>query len=69
MGVYALTWGASVGIGPVIGGLLSDRFSPVAIWYAGLGMGLAAAACFALLSRAKSMDALSNIYSARAAPS
>lgn len=69
MGIYALTWGASVGIGPVIGGLLSDRFSPLAIWYAGLGMGLLAAACFFLLSRAKSMQAMSTVYSAGAASS
>jgi MFS family permease len=64
MGVYALTWGASVGIGPVVGGLLSDRFAPVAIWYAGLAMGLAAAACFALLGRSKRMASLSVLSSA-----
>jgi len=59
MGVYALTWGASVGIGPVIGGILSDRIGPSAIWYAGGVIGLAAALGFVLLSRSKRMAALS----------
>jgi len=59
MGVYALTWGASVGIGPVIGGMLSDRIGPSAIWYAGGVFGLAAALGFVLLSRSKRMAGMS----------
>jgi MFS family permease len=59
MGVYALTWGASVGIGPVIGGILSDRIGPSAIWYAGGVIGLAAALGFVLLSRSRRMSAMS----------
>ena len=51
MGVYNLTWGVGYGLGPVIGGLLSDRIAPVATWYGGLGIGLAAAAGFAALGR------------------
>lgn len=31
MGFYGLTWSVGIGIGPVIGGLLSDQVSPVAI--------------------------------------
>jgi MFS family permease len=55
MGVYALTWGVSFGIGPVLGGVLSDRVAPSAIWYMGLVMGLAAALGFVLLSRSARM--------------
>jgi MFS family permease len=49
MSVYGLTWGAGFGIGPVIGGLLNDYVAPVAIWYGGLVVGIAAALGFALL--------------------
>jgi len=52
MSVYGLTWGIGFGIGPVIGGFLNDNLAPVAIWYSGLAMGLAAAMGFVLLSRA-----------------
>jgi MFS family permease len=51
MGLYGLSWGASLGIAPVIGGWLNDNVAPVAIWYAGLAMGLVAAAGFLLLKR------------------
>jgi MFS family permease len=51
MGLYGLSWGVSFGIAPVIGGWLNDNVAPVAIWYAGLAMGLAAAAGFLLLRR------------------
>ena len=50
MGVYGLTWAVGMGIGPVIGGYLSDRIAPVAIWYSALVFGLIAALAFALLS-------------------
>jgi MFS family permease len=51
MGLYGLSWGVSMGIAPVIGGWLSDNVAPVAIWYAGLTMGLAAALGFVVLGR------------------
>jgi MFS family permease len=53
MSVYGLTWGIGFGIGPVIGGFLNDNVAPVAIWYGGLVMGLAAALGFVLLARAR----------------
>jgi MFS family permease len=49
MGVYGLTWGIGYGLGPVIGALLSDRIAPVATWYGGLIIGLAAAAGFLVM--------------------
>jgi len=52
MSVYSLTWGIGFGIGPVIGGFLNDNLAPVAIWYGGLAMGLAAALGFLLLRQA-----------------
>ncbi|HSB90675.1 MAG TPA: MFS transporter [Anaerolineales bacterium] len=55
MGIYALTWGVSFGIGPVLGGILSDQVAPVAIWYSGLVTGLVAVLGFILLSRSARM--------------
>lgn len=52
MSVYGLTWGAGFAIGPVLGGFLNDQLAPVAIWYGGLAMGLAATLGFGLLGRA-----------------
>jgi MFS family permease len=51
MGIYGLTWSIGFGIGPVLGGYLNDHVAPVAIWYGGLLIGLAATAGFALLTR------------------
>jgi MFS family permease len=51
MGVYGLTWGVALGIGPVMGGFLNDHVAPVAIWYGGLAIGLAAMLGFVLLAR------------------
>jgi MFS family permease len=56
MSVYGLTWSVAFGIGPVIGGFLNDNLAPVAIWYGGLSMGLAAAIGFFLLARAHHAD-------------
>lgn len=50
MGLFSLTWGVAYGIGPVLGGVLSDQIAPVAIWYGGLAAGLVAAAGFALMA-------------------
>jgi MFS family permease len=50
MGVYSLTWSLGVGVGPAVGGFLSDQIAPVAIWYGGLTFGLAATLGFLLLS-------------------
>jgi len=51
MGVYSLTWGVAFGLGPVVGGLLNDHVAPVAMWYGGMALGLAAAVGFAALGR------------------
>jgi len=51
MGVYGLTWGTAVGIGPVIAGVLNDQIAPIAIWYGGLIMGLLAVLGFIVLAR------------------
>jgi MFS family permease len=51
MGVYGLTWGVAMGIGPVLGGTLNDHVAPVAIWYAGLALGVIAVGGFLLLGR------------------
>jgi len=51
MSVYGLTWGAGFALGPVLGGFLNDQLAPVAIWYGGLAMGLAAAMGFILLGQ------------------
>jgi MFS family permease len=51
MSVYGLAWGIGSGTGPVVGGFLNDQVAPVAIWYGGLAMGLAATSGFLLLGR------------------
>jgi MFS family permease len=51
MGVYSLTWSLCYGLGPAIGGFLSDQIAPVAIWYGGLAFGLVATLGFVLLAR------------------
>jgi MFS family permease len=51
MGVYGLTWGVAMGIGPVLGGTLNDQVAPVAIWYAGLALGAVATVGFVVLGR------------------
>jgi len=51
MSIYGLTWGAAVGIGPVLGGLLSDNFGPITIWYGGLVIGLISVLGFILIAR------------------
>ncbi|HUV89446.1 MAG TPA: MFS transporter [Anaerolineae bacterium] len=51
MGVYSLTWSVGFGLGPVVGGLLNDHVAPVAMWYGGMALGLAAAVGFVALGR------------------
>lgn len=51
IGLYALSFRFAAGIGPVMGGFLSDQIAPVATWYGGVGICLAASAGFLLLSR------------------
>jgi MFS family permease len=51
MSIYGLTWGAAAGIGPVVGGLLSDNFGPVFTWYGGLVIGLISALGFIVMAR------------------
>lgn len=58
MGVYGLTWGAALGLGPIIGGVLNDRIAPVAIWYSGLAMGLLAAIGFLGMARLRARRAV-----------
>lgn len=51
MSVFGLSASVSFGLGPPLGGWLSDNIAPVAIWYGGLVLGLAAAAIYAVMSR------------------
>jgi MFS family permease len=46
MSIYGLTWGFASGIGPVLGGLLSDYFHPVATWYGAFLIGVLSAGGF-----------------------
>src|SRR3990170_1926919 len=46
MGLYSLTWTISVGLGPVLGGLLNDRLAPVAMWYGACLLALVSALMF-----------------------
>ncbi len=60
MGTLSLTYTIGAGIGPVIGGILSDSIAPQAIWYGGALTALIAAVGFTLMQRASS-DALSAV--------
>jgi MFS family permease len=51
MGLYTLTWTVGIGLAPVVAGLLNDRVAPVAMWYGGCLLALAAALMFVGLSR------------------
>jgi len=51
MGLYSLTWTISVGLGPVLGGLLNDRLAPVAMWYGACLLALVSAVMFLALAR------------------
>lgn len=51
MSIYGLTWGVGQGIGPVLGGFLSDQFGPHWTWYGGFLIGMVGAVVFTLLTR------------------
>jgi MFS family permease len=46
MSIYTLTTGVGQGVGPLLGGFLSDMFFPAATWLGGGFIGLAGAAAF-----------------------
>jgi len=53
MSLYTLTASVGSGVGPLMGGFLSDTFGPVAIWYGGGLVGFLSAGAFLLNSRAE----------------
>jgi MFS family permease len=52
MGTLGLTWSVGFGIGPIVGGLISDHIAPSAIWSITAVAGLLAAILFIALRRA-----------------
>ena len=48
MSLYTLTAGVGSGVGPLLGGILSDSFGPAATWYGGGLIGFASALAFML---------------------
>jgi MFS family permease len=54
MGMLGLTWSIGFGIGPTVGGLISDHIGPAAIWSITALSGVLAALIFIALSRIKS---------------
>jgi len=55
MGIFSLSFRIGAGIGPVIGGVLSDTIAPVATWIGGVGVCLVAALGFWLLARSQTL--------------
>jgi MFS family permease len=51
IGLYTLSFRVASGIGPVLGGFLSDQIAPVATWYGGAWVCLIAASGYTLLAR------------------
>jgi predicted MFS family arabinose efflux permease len=51
MGVLELVYPIASGIGPVIGGLLSDNIAPVAMWYSAGLMTFLGASIFVMMWR------------------
>lgn len=51
MSIYGLTWGISLGIGPLLGGVLNDNFGPTAIWYGAGFIGLLSVLSFVMMSQ------------------
>jgi predicted MFS family arabinose efflux permease len=52
MGALSVCFTIGAGIGPVVGGVLSDALAPAAIWYGGAATALLAVGGFLLLGRA-----------------
>lgn len=48
MGIYTVTTAVGSGVGPLIGGFLSDQYGPVTTWYGGGLAGFLGAAAFVL---------------------
>ncbi len=51
MSIAGLTWSAAAGIGPILGGFLSDTITPIAIWYGGFLIGLLGILGFFILTK------------------
>ena len=51
MSIYGLTWSLSIGIGPLLGGFLSDTFGPPSTWVGGFVIGLTSMAMFFVIER------------------
>jgi MFS family permease len=51
MSIYGLGWPIASGVGPLLGGFLSDTIAPVAMWYGGGMFGLLGAIGFFILAR------------------
>lgn len=51
MGIYSLTWSLSIGIGPLLGGFLSDNYGPTTPWIGGSLIGLASMGLFFVIER------------------
>ena len=51
MSLFGLTWGVASGLSPLIGGFLSDMFTPRAIWIGGFVYGMLGMIGFAVLAR------------------
>lgn len=51
MSLYGLTWNVAVGISPVLGGFISDRFGHRAPWIIGVAFGFFAVYAFWLMAR------------------
>ena len=51
MGMLGLTWSVGFGIGPIIGGLISDHLAPIALWPLTALSGVIAAIIFLALTR------------------
>jgi MFS family permease len=51
MSIYGLTWSLSIGIGPLLGGFLSDNFGPPSTWIGGLIIGLTSTFLFFVIER------------------
>ncbi len=61
MSVAGLSWSAAAGIGPLLGGYLSDHVAPVATWYGGFIIGLVGIVGFLLLSQVEKRKQLISI--------